>query len=119
MVDDREWRLRGQNPASAGGVASVEHLVGALRALGEDGEVAGLELAPSVRRAQGRTAREDDQPLLAADLVVVGPGLLARRQLVDAAAQEVGVEPAADRGDAVPVAVAVVLVVPGNVAVEV
>src|ERR1043166_6236569 len=74
---------------------------------------------PLPGQRQGRAAREHDQPFLAADLLVVGPGLLARRELVDTAAQIFRAEPAADGGDAMPVAVALVLVVPVDLAAEV
>jgi hypothetical protein len=83
------------------------------------GDVPGLQLPFTVGTAERRPTRERDQPLLAAELVVVRPGLLARRNLVEAAAEQPGSETLADRSRSVAEALPVVLVVPVLLAEEV
>ena len=79
-----------------GGVGTVDHLMRACRAAREADSVTLDEHLLAVRRAQGRPAAQDDQPLLVRMVEVVGPGLLARTDLVEAAADQLGAEPPAD-----------------------
>jgi len=78
--------------------------MGTRRALGKDGEIARGELLLTLGGAQRRPAGDDEQPFLAPDLVVVGPGLLTGRKLVEAAPEQLGAELPTDGDDAVPVA---------------
>jgi hypothetical protein len=79
---------------------------------GEHRDVTGLELALPVGSAQRRPSWDGDEPLLAADFVVVRPGLLTWRELVEAAAEEARSEALTERADPVAVAGAVVLAIP-------
>src|SRR5438552_1096329 len=95
----RGWRRRDGHDL----VLAVLDEVRTGRPLRKPGEVARLELLLAARAPQRRPPREDDQPLLAAELVVVRPRLLTGRELVHAAAEEACAEPAADGRDAVSV----------------
>jgi len=66
--------------------------VSACRPLGEGDDVAWLELVLALRVAQGRVPSDDEEPLLAAVLVVIGKAALARRKLVDRRADQRGAE---------------------------
>src|SRR3954454_7022100 len=112
VVHDGQRRLRREEDDADRLSRLVDHLMRSGRALREHGDVAGLERLLSVRRAQRRLARDDQQPLLTALLVVVRPRLLAGRELVQAAAQKVGAETFPEGRRAVPVALAIVLAVP-------
>jgi hypothetical protein len=78
------------------------------RPLGEDDDVAGLELVLAVGSPQDWLSGDDDQPLLAALFVVIRPRALPRRQLVETAAEKTAAEALADGGAQVaePIAVA-------------
>jgi hypothetical protein len=102
----------GEDEDSAGFIRAVDDLVPAGGPFGEHCDVAGLQLALSVGPSQRRPPGDGNEPLLAADLVVVGPRLLARRELVEAAAEQAGSEALTDYADSVAVAGAVVLAVP-------
>jgi hypothetical protein len=86
--------------------------VTARRAFRKDRDVTRRELSLANRPPEGGTARDSDQPLLTADLVVIGPGLLARRQLVEAAAEKCRTEALADRRRSVSISRPIVLAVP-------
>src|SRR5262249_28594970 len=77
-------------------LAVVRELVRALLALGEDDEIAGLELPVAVGVAERRAAREHEQPLLAAVLVVVRERALPRGQVVHREAERRRADQVAD-----------------------
>lgn len=106
-----------ENPA--GLIRTIDDLVPARRPLRKHRDIAGLQLALSVGSAQRRPAGDGDEPFLAADFVVVGPRLFARRELVEAAAEKTGPEALTDNADSVAVAGAVVLAVPFLLAEEI
>ena len=90
VVADVHLRHRGEHEDAHRLVAGVGHLVRAGRAGREADRVARLqhllELAVAVGAPQRRPPREHEQPLLRAELEVVRADALARRQVVDAAA---------------------------------
>ena len=90
----------------------VAHLVRACGSIRETDDLAGLERALAARVAQRRPAGDNDQPFLAADLVVVREALLAGRQLVEAHAELLGAEARADRGAPAAVAGPLLLALP-------
>jgi hypothetical protein len=112
IVDDRMRCFGGEDEDSAGFIRAVDDLVPAGGPFGEHCDVAGLQLALPVGPSKRRPPGDGNEPLLAADLVVVGPRLLARRELVEAAAEQAGSEALTDYADSVAVAGAVVLAVP-------
>lgn len=112
IVDDRMRCFGGEDEDSAGFIRAVDDLVPAGWPFGEHCDVAGLQLALPVGPSQRRPPGDGNEPLLAADLVVVGPRLLARRELVEAAAEQAGSEALTDYADSVAVAGPVVLAVP-------
>ena len=73
-------------------VGAIRQLVRAVRPLREADGVPRAELALALRCAQRRPAREDDQPLLVADLVVVRADALPGRQLVHREAEPLGAD---------------------------
>jgi hypothetical protein len=89
------------------------------RAFRKHGDVSRFQLPFTVWPAKRGPTGDGDQPLLAAELIVVRPGLLPRRQLVEAAAEQLGSEALADRCRPVAETLAVVLVVPVLLAEEV
>ena len=97
-MHEGEGALGGEDEDPRGLLRAVDDLVAARGPLREDGDVAWGELALAVRPPQCGPARDGDEPLLAADLVVVRPGLLARRELVDGAADELRAERTTDVG---------------------
>src|SRR5581483_7470683 len=91
-----------QDQVARGPPAAVGDRVGAVGPAGEGHHVAGAELAPAARPAHARGAREDDQELLVAAVVVVGPGPCARLELVEAEPELAGARlpPQASAADA-------------------
>jgi hypothetical protein len=122
MASSGQWEtlpLSGQWTRASGALEERQDADGLLRAVddlvsargslgGKTVDLAGRELALAVWLAEPGTARHDDSPLLAADLVVVRPGLLARGQLVEAAAEQGPAQALADGRHPVAVARAVV-----------
>ena len=86
--------------------------MGALWPLAEDDDVAAREFALALWGAQRRRPRYDEQPFLQPVRVVIGPRLLAGRELIEARPERMRTEPGADPGGAVTEALAVVLGVP-------
>ena len=72
----------------------------ARRAFREADDVPGAQLVLAVGNPQRRPARDDEQPLLGAVLVVVGERALARLELVDGRADLLGAEPRPEAGRA-------------------
>jgi hypothetical protein len=89
------------------------------RAFRKHGDVSRLQLPFTVWAAKRRPTRDGDQPFLATELVVVRPGLLPRRKLVEAPAEQLGAQTLAYRCRPVAEALAVVLVIPVLLAKEV
>ena len=104
IARDIQAGLRGRDEHAERCVRVVPKLVRARLALGERDEVARLEGALSVRRAKRRRAGDDDEELLAPELPVVRPELLARRRLVDRGAEQLGPERCANLRAAVAIA---------------
>src|SRR5439155_23130916 len=93
-------------------VRVVDHLMGAGRPFGGDDDRARFERLLAVGGTQGRRPRHDEEPLLAALLVVVRPRLLAGRQLVQAGTEQLRAQPPPESGDAMAIAVNLVLALP-------
>jgi len=80
--------------------------------LGKDRNVADVKLPFAFGAAQIRTPTHDDQPFLAALLVVVGPRSFAGRKLVQACAEHASTQAVADGGAEMAKAVAVIFSIP-------
>src|SRR4029450_9300890 len=93
--------------------------MGALWPFAKDDDVAVRELALALRATQRRSPRYDEQPFLQAVRVVIGPRLLAGRELIEARPKRTRTEPGADPSGAVTEALTVVLGVPVLLALEV
>src|SRR5262245_48186692 len=119
IVDDGQRALGREDEHARRLGAPVDQLLGALWPLAEDDDVAVRELALALRGAQRRSPRYDEQPFLHAVRVVIGPRLLAGRELIEARPERTRTEPVADPGGAVAEALTVVLGVPVLLAVEV
>src|SRR5258707_14075365 len=81
----------------------VAKLVRARVPFGKVHDVARRELTLALRRAQGRAAADDDEELLASQLPVIRPELLARRRLVERCAETFRSELLADSCSAMPI----------------
>jgi hypothetical protein len=118
-VNDRERRLGRQNEDTTALLGAVDHLVGAGRPFREDDDVAGLEVALAAGSSEARLSGDDDQPLLAAVFVVIGPRSFPGRQLVETTAEKTAAQASADRSSQVAETVAVALRIPPMVVEQV